>query len=73
VRARSPSITGSTRASSSPAEMGCEPGRVDSPPTSSTSAPASASLSPCAIAASVEAYRPPSEKLSGVTFTTPMT
>ncbi len=45
------------------------PGRVDSPPTSSRSAPASASARPCATAASASRKRPPSEKLSGVTLT----
>jgi hypothetical protein len=34
-----PSITGITRASSSPADTDCAPGRVDSPPTSMTVAP----------------------------------
>ncbi len=48
----SPSMTGTTRRSSSSAATGSAPGRVDSPPTSRISAPASASSRPCAIAAS---------------------
>ena len=51
---------------------GSEPGRVDSPPMSRMSAPSAASRSACATAASVSAWRPPSEKLSGVTLTMPM-
>ena len=39
ARAASPSTTGSTRASSSSSGSGSAPGRVDSPPTSSRSAP----------------------------------
>ena len=49
------------------------PGRVDSPPTSRRSAPAATSARPWATAASGSRKRPPSEKESGVTFTTPMT
>ena len=45
-------MTGTTRAASSSAETGAAPGRVDSPPTSSTAAPSSRSAIPCAIAAS---------------------
>ena len=37
-----------------------DPGRLDSPPTSRRSAPSSASRRACAIAATVEAWRPPS-------------
>jgi hypothetical protein len=39
---RSAASTGTTRASSASAESGGAPGRVDSPPTSSRSAPAAA-------------------------------
>src|SRR6516164_5809426 len=69
----SPAITGITRRSSSAAGIRCAPGRVDSPPTSTMSAPCAASCRPRVIAASVPNHSPPSEKESGVTFTTPMT
>src|SRR5262249_9126667 len=49
------------------------PGRVDSPPTSTQSAPSAKRASPAATAASASANRPPSEKESGVTLTTPIT
>ena len=49
------------------------PGRVDSPPTSTRSAPSASSARPCATAASASSQRPPSEKESGVTLTTPIT
>src|SRR6185503_19317987 len=48
------------------------PGRVDSPPTSMMSAPSEISRSAWATASSTEANRPPSLKLSGVTFKMPM-
>ncbi len=48
------------------------PGRVDSPPTSRTPAPAAARLSPVSIARPRSRNSPPSEKESGVTLTTPM-
>src|SRR5437868_6026547 len=67
------STTGTTRRSSSSAGTGAAPGRVDSPPTSRTSAPCSASSIPCATAASGSRKRPPSENESGVTLTIPMT
>ena len=60
--------TGSVLRSSSSAGTGCDPGRVDSPPTSMRSAPSAASRKPCSIAASGAAYFPPSENESGVTF-----
>src|SRR5512132_1368397 len=65
--------TGITRRSSSSTGTGAAPGRVDSPPTSRTSAPCSASSIPCATAASGSRKRPPSENESGVTLTIPMT
>src|SRR5215472_8437221 len=74
-----PAITGSTRRNSSSAPTTAEsvparaPGRVDSPPTSTISAPSSSRRSPCAIAASGEKCCPPSENESGVTFTIPTT
>src|SRR5688500_5707743 len=68
-----PSITGSTRRSSSSAPTGAAPGRVDSPPMSRMSAPSAASWLPCATAWSGSRNSPPSEKESGVTLTTPMT
>ena len=71
-RRRSPSMTGTTRRISRLPVPGPRPGRVDSPPTSTMSAPASnrrgrghRGVRP--------AKRPPSEKESGVTLSTPMT
>jgi len=46
----SASITGITRRSSSSSATGSEPGRVDSPPTSTKSAPSSRSSRPWAMA-----------------------
>ena len=65
-------MTGMTRASSSSTSGRVAPGRVDSPPTSRMSAPATRSSRPWAIAASGVAQRPPSENESGVTLTTPI-
>ena len=65
-------ITGTTRASSSAAATGSDPGRVDSPPTSMIVAPSSNNRSPCATAFVASMYLPPSENESGVTLTTPM-
>src|SRR6266403_4516153 len=73
VAARSRSITGMTRRNSSSALTGSAPGRVDSPPTSMSAAPSAAMRTPCSAAAATETKRPPSEKESGVTFSTPMT
>ncbi|MNI61424.1 hypothetical protein D3C73_1166950 [compost metagenome] len=73
VRAASCSMTGTTRRSSSSIDTGAAPGRVDSPPMSSRSAPSSTSFRPCATAASVVSWAPPSENESGVTLTIPMT
>src|SRR5579863_2377719 len=73
VAARSPSITGRTRRSSWSSGTGSAPGRVDSPPTSRMAAPSSAIRTPCWIAARGSSKRPPSEKESGVTLSTPMT
>ncbi len=61
-----------TRRCSSSGATGAAPGRVDSPPTSTMSAPDSASVTPCAMAEGVSLNLPPSEKLSGVTLTMPM-
>src|ERR687892_304195 len=66
-------ITGRTRLSSSSTVTWSDPGRVDSPPTSTMAAPSSAIATPCPTAASWSRNRPPSEKESGVTFRTPMT
>src|SRR5690606_8841424 len=66
-------ITGSTRAISVSASTRSAPGRVDSPPTSTRSAPCSRMRTACATAASRSAYRPPSEYESGVTLSTPIT
>src|SRR6266851_3845345 len=65
--------TGLTRRSSSSSLIRNAPGLVDSPPTSTMSAPAAASLRPCAIASSGPNHFPPSENESGVTLITPMT
>ena len=54
------------------AEVPVEPGRVDSAPTSRMSAPAFCSERACAMARSAVRNLLPSEKLSGVTFRTPM-
>ena len=59
--------------SSSSSSTRVAPGRVDSPPTSTRSAPCATRSMPCLTAAVVSNQRPPSEKESGVTFTTPMT
>src|SRR5262249_6238926 len=71
--AASARMTGPTRRSSSSADTRCAPGRVDSPPTSTMSAPCAASSRPRAIAASGPNQDPPSENESGVTLTTPIT
>ena len=68
-----PRITGTMRLRSSAGEVGADRGRVLSPPTSMMSAPAAAIARPAAIAASGSRKSPPSLKLSGVTFSTPMT
>ena len=67
------SMTGSTRSNSSCTGTSAAPGRVDSPPTSRRSAPASASARACGTARSRRDGWPPSEKLSGVTLSTPIT
>ena len=71
--AASPEMTGTTRSSSSATTGRVAPGRVDSPPTSRTSAPWASSSRPWASADAVSAYRPPSLKESGVTLTIPIT
>ena len=70
---RSASMTGTTRANSSSASTGVAPGRVDSPPTSTTSQPASKCARPRATASSVASVRESGKNESGVTFTMPMT
>jgi len=66
-------MTGCVRRICSSAVTARLPGRVDSPPTSITSAPSSAMRTPASIASAATAYRPPSLNESGVTFTTPNT
>ena len=66
-------MTGRTRSTSVAASIRSAPGRVDSPPMSTRCAPASRRRTPCPTAASRSAYRPPSEKESGVTLRTPIT
>jgi len=70
---RTARMTGMTRRISSSAGTGSCPGRVDSPPMSRISAPASTIRTACSTAASTAMYRPPSEKESGVTFRMPIT
>ena len=66
-------MTGSTRLASSSADTGVKPGRVDSPPTSMMSAPASSMATPRATAESTSRLlSSPSLNESGVTFSTPM-
>ena len=67
------SMTGRTRRCSSAVSTGSAPGRVDSPPTSTMAAPAANRSRPWATARAWSNHRPPSEKESGVTLTTPMT
>ena len=70
--AASRSITGTTRAISSPSHTACAPGRVDSPPTSTIAAPAAAIATPASAAlAGSSRCAPPSEKLSGVMLRMP--
>ncbi|MBP2349323.1 hypothetical protein JOF29_000406 [Kribbella aluminosa] len=71
--AASASTTGITRRISSSCDGRTARGRVDSPPTSSRSAPSASSSRPCLTAAAGSNHSPPSENESGVTFTTPMT
>jgi len=66
-------MTGTTRAASASAPTRAAPGRVDWPPMSRMSAPAAASARPAASALAADVMRPPSLKLSGVTFSTPIT
>src|SRR5579872_71034 len=68
-----PATTGTTRRSSSSSGTGPAPGRLDSPPTSTTSAPSRTMSRPWARASSTSKKRPPSENESGVTLSTPMT
>src|SRR5262245_54530108 len=72
-RPPSASSTGNTRASSSSAGTGAAPGRLDSPPMSTRSAPSSTRRRARAAAARASAYRPPSKNESGVTLTIPIT
>src|ERR1700754_442836 len=73
VAAARRSISGTTRRISPSTDTSPAPGRVDSPPMSSMSAPSSASVMACAYAASSVSCRPPSENESGVTLTMPTT
>src|SRR5207248_8088012 len=52
---------------------GCAPGRVDSPPTSTKSAPSETKRRPSAMACALSRRSPPSEKESGVTLTIAIT
>ena len=69
----SASMTGTTRAISSSGATGVAPGRVDSPPTSTMSHPASKCARPRATASAVARVRESGKNESGVTFTMPMT
>ena len=55
------------------ADTPSEPGRVDSPPTSTIAAPSSTIRRAEATASSARKLTPPSENESGVTLTTPIT
>mmetsp|Transcript_24581 Transcript_24581/g.76545 ORF Transcript_24581/g.76545 Transcript_24581/m.76545 type:complete len:364 (+) Transcript_24581:470-1561(+) len=72
ARSRMARTTGATRLISSSTGTSVAPGRVDSPPTSRMSAPASSMACAAATASSARACLPPSLKESGVAFTTPM-
>ena len=61
------------RSSSSSAVTPPEPGRVDSPPTSTIAAPQSSIPHAAVTAASTRRCTPPSENESGVTLITPIT
>ena len=65
-------MTGTIRFFCSLASTRPAPGRVDSPPTSIMSAPCRTSPLAWATAAASSIYAPPSEKLSGVRFRTPI-
>ena len=65
------STTGPIRCHSSRAVTGAAPGRDDSPPTSMRSAPSSTRRHAWSSAAPGSRCRPPSEKESGVTLSTP--
>ena len=70
---RKPFSTGSSRrSSSSTLTTAAAPGRLDSAPRSTRSAPSSISRCACAMAAAGSRNLPPSEKESGVMLTTPM-
>ena len=69
----SPSSTGITRRSSSSTVTSSAPGRVDSPPTSTSAAPSASIRRAAPTASAADAYVPPSEKLSGVTLRIPIT
>src|SRR4029079_11908860 len=62
-----------TRPSSSSTETGSAFGLVDSAPTSTRAAPASSITCAAAAASTAVPNEPPSEKLSGVTLTMPIT
>ena len=64
--------TGIKRRNSSASLTGTAPGLVDSAPMSMISAPCASNSSARATARSGSLNRPPSEKLSGVTFSTPI-
>ena len=65
-------ITGAVLLTCSLVEMGVEPGRVDSPPTSMMVAPSAIICIAWFSAVSMVLNLPPSEKESGVTFRIPM-
>ena len=69
---RRAAMTGAVRRSSSAGETGMAPGRVDSPPMSMMWAPWLSMVRACSMAAWRPAWRPPSEKESGVTLRIPM-
>ena len=66
-------MTGTTRRSSSSTGTRAAPGRVDSPPTSTMSAPSATNCEAVRDGRRASRNSPPSEKLSGVTLSTPKT
>ena len=72
-RPRSSSSTGSTRRSSSSSGTPSAPGRVDSPPMSTSAAPRASMRRGRGRGVDGSRCSPPSEKLSGVTLTIPIT
>ena len=71
--ARAPRAPAAPAAAPRRADTGSAPGRVDSPPMSTRAAPSASSRRAVSTATPGSTLSPPSEKLSGVTLTTPIT